>query len=72
MPPDCPKGWGFTIKGVSQAQLPPLPDPKPPGFAASDARLVANHAHARDLDPRAVLAALGLSEGDAAADLGKH
>lgn len=42
----------------------PSPPPTPPdaalGFAASYARLVADHVRARDLDPRPVLDALGL------------
>jgi AraC-like DNA-binding protein len=40
------------------------PDVVPVGFAASYARLVADHVRARDLDATAVLAALGLGEID--------
>lgn len=57
---------------MNTAPKPPLPDSLHLGFAASYARLVVDHVHARDLDARPVLSALGLGladgEGDTSAD----
>ena len=63
MPADCLQAPGFTIGAVS-----PSPDTAPLGFAASYARLVVDHVRAQDLDALPVLAALGLSDDDLAAD----
>lgn len=46
------------------------PDAATLGFAASYARLVADHVRARDLDPQPLLAALGLNDTEASPDAG--